>query len=53
MQAIVDDLIKQLEVQEILLAETRQKVTEIDAVTTAGRSIKAELSRILQNAHDT
>ena len=43
MQAIVDDLIKQLKVQEILFAETGQKVTEI----------KAELSRILQNAHDT
>jgi hypothetical protein len=53
MQAIVDDLIKQLEAQRILLEEIAQKIKEIDEATKTGRLIKSELSRIVSNAHDT
>jgi hypothetical protein len=53
MQAVLDDLVAQLKAHLILIAEIEEKISQIDAATETGRLVKNELSRILQNAHDT
>jgi len=53
MQQVLDGLLAELKAQIALIAEIEQKISEIEAATETGALVKTELSRILNNAHDT